>query len=361
MLASLPAPSTALMRRSSIPRWQARDMVLTTEHPTAGTAAHGRVTDQALRLHDNRPAPAADARGAHRRSAPASSGTRPTTSRRCARRASSGERRRPWTPAHWRLRCTHRMTWRMSDLAAELRAAMAGDVRDDAYTRHLFSTRREHVQHRAARGRVPARCGRCRCSCRRLRAAPSPDAAARRGHQPGRSDGGAGGDHRHLASHGRDRRAGPGARTARVQPGVVQDDLNRAARDARAALRPGYVDEQPGDDRRDDRQQLGRQRLGGVRHDHRSRRGARGGAERRQHGHIRAGRRRRGDAQGCSRHASRVGSTHACRRSSRSIAPRSRRGFRSTGAVPAAIDSTASPATRRSTWPASWSGPRERW
>ena len=28
----------------------------------------------------------------------------------------------------------------MSDLATALRTAMAGDVRDDAYTRHLFST-----------------------------------------------------------------------------------------------------------------------------------------------------------------------------------------------------------------------------
>ena len=60
------------------PQVAARDMVLTHRASDRRHPAHGRVADQAFRVHDHRPASAADARGAHRRSAPASSGTRPT-------------------------------------------------------------------------------------------------------------------------------------------------------------------------------------------------------------------------------------------------------------------------------------------
>ena len=45
-------------------------------------------------------------------------------------------------------------------------------------------------------------------------------------------------------------------RRVRVEPGVVQEDLNRRRAAARARLRAGHLDRQPGHARRHDRQQL---------------------------------------------------------------------------------------------------------
>ena len=53
-------------------------------------------------------------------------------------------------------------------------------------------------------------------------------ARPRRGDEPGRPDGRPRAGARPVAAHGLDRRDRSRARTARVQPGVVQDDLNRA-------------------------------------------------------------------------------------------------------------------------------------
>ena len=60
-----------------------------------------------------------------------------------------------------------------------------------------------------------------------------------------------------LAPHERDRRRSR-SRRVRVEPGVVQEDLNRAAKRFGLGLRAGHVDVEPGDARRHDRQQLER-------------------------------------------------------------------------------------------------------
>ena len=61
----------------------------------------------------------------------------------------------------------------------------------------------------------------------------------------------------------------PAERWARVEPGCVLDDLNRALQAARPPVRPGYLDLQPGDDRRHGRQQLVGDALGLLRQDDR--------------------------------------------------------------------------------------------
>ena len=67
----------------------------------------------------------------------------------------------------------------------------------------------------------------------------------------------------------------PGARTARVQPGVVLDDLRARGRGARPDLRPRPGDARPVHARRDDRQQLLRRALAVMRgQDRRQRRRA---------------------------------------------------------------------------------------
>ena len=76
---------------------------------------------------------------------------------------------------------------------------------------------------------------------------------------------------RHLNRVARDR---PGGRTARVEPGVILDDLQRRGRAARPALRPGPVHPRPLHDRRDDRQQRLRLARAGLRPDRRQRRRA---------------------------------------------------------------------------------------
>ena len=97
------------------------------------------------------------------------------------------------------------------------------------------------------------------------------------------------------------------ARRVRVEPGVVQERLNRAVQPLRARLRAGHLDVEPGDARRHDRQQLLGQRVDRLRHDDRSRPRAGGRARRRLARHVLGGlgaaqrlraadpRRRRGD------------------------------------------------------------------
>ena len=60
-------------------------------------------------------------------------------------------------------------------------------------------------------------------------------------------------------------------RWARVEPGVVLDELNAQLQAARPALRARHLDRQPRDRRRHDRQQLERRALGPLRQDHRPR------------------------------------------------------------------------------------------
>ena len=67
-------------------------------------------------------------------------------------------------------------------------------------------------------------------------------------------------------------------RWARVEPGIVLDDLNAALAQTSAAVRAGYFERQPRDRRRHDRQQLGRRAVGRLRQDDRPRPGAAGAA-----------------------------------------------------------------------------------
>ena len=67
-------------------------------------------------------------------------------------------------------------------------------------------------------------------------------------------------------------------RWARVEPGVVLDELNAALQAARPALRARRLDGQPRHRRRHDGQQLERRALGALRQDHRSRARAAGRA-----------------------------------------------------------------------------------
>ncbi len=133
----------------------------------------------------------------------------------------------------------------------------------------------------------------------------------------------------------------PEARTARVEVGVVQDELNRRGRPVRADVRAGHLDQQPGDHRRHVRQQLRRQRLGALRHDDRPRARGRRRAVRRLARPLRAGGRGRAAPPRRARTPSRAGSTGGSRRSSRRTGRPSRPGSRRSGAGPAATGSTA--------------------
>lgn len=73
----------------------------------------------------------------------------------------------------------------------------------------------------------------------------------------------------------------PDERWVRVQPGVVVDDLNASLRPAQLAIRPRSGQQRPLDRRRDGRQQRHRQPLPALWHDGGSRSGDGGGAGRR--------------------------------------------------------------------------------
>jgi FAD/FMN-containing dehydrogenase/Fe-S oxidoreductase len=117
----------------------------------------------------------------------------------------------------------------MSDLAAALRTAMAGEVRDDAYTRHIFSTDASMysieplaVVFPRDADDIAAAVG--VCAERGVPMLPRGAGTSLAGQTVGRAvviD-----TSRHMDAIVE---LDPDARTARVQPGVVQDDLNRAA------------------------------------------------------------------------------------------------------------------------------------
>jgi FAD/FMN-containing dehydrogenase/Fe-S oxidoreductase len=117
----------------------------------------------------------------------------------------------------------------MSDLAAALRTAMAGDVRDDAYTRHLFSTDAsmysiEPLAVVFPRDAADVAAAVAVCVEQGVPVLPRGAGTSLAGQTVGRAviiD-----TSRHMDVIVE---LNPEERTARVQPGVVQDDLNRAA------------------------------------------------------------------------------------------------------------------------------------
>ena len=155
----------------------------------------------------------------------------------------------------------------VGEIGAVLASRLEGEVRADAYTRHLFSADASMYAIEPRRGRLPARRRRRRRGDRARRARLGVPVLARgagtslAGQAVGRGivlD-----TSRHMdAIVALDRRA----RRARVQPGVVQDDLNRAAAPHGLAFGAGHLDVEPGDARRHDRQQLVRQPLDRLRH-----------------------------------------------------------------------------------------------
>ena len=133
--------------------------------------------------------------------------------------------------------------------------------------------RRQHLPDRTARRRHPQK----RRGHRRHRADRGGDAqvpiiGARRRHQPVRPV-----DrprHRRSIAASISTRSSTSIRpraSCRVQPGVVLDQLNRAAGRARSAVRARRRHRQPGQPRRHDRQQLRRRALHRLRQNHRSR------------------------------------------------------------------------------------------
>ena len=99
------------------------------------------------------------------------------------------------------------------------------------------------------------------------------------------------------------------AMTVRVEPGVVLDQLNAHLKPLGLMFGPGRLDQRPGHDRRDDRQQLGRRPVAPLRQDRRSRPRRRRRAGRRHDGHPRPGRRRRA-RRASARAADSVGAVH---------------------------------------------------
>ncbi|HEY8755157.1 MAG TPA: FAD-binding and (Fe-S)-binding domain-containing protein, partial [Candidatus Dormibacteraeota bacterium] len=117
----------------------------------------------------------------------------------------------------------------MSELAAALRTAMAGEVREDAYTRHLFSTDAsmysiEPLAVVFPRDAADVAAAVAVCAEHSVPMLPRGAGTSLAGQTVGRAvviD-----TSRHMDAI---LELDPEAATARVQPGVVQDDLNRAA------------------------------------------------------------------------------------------------------------------------------------
>ena len=164
-----------------------------------------------------------------------------------------------------------------------LRRELRGDVRADAYTRHLFATDASMYAREPLARRVPARRRRRRRRDRGRRRAstcPSSRAAPARAWPARRSAAGALvlDTSRHMDAIGElDTDGAARARRPRRRAGGPQP--RRAP--PRARLRPRHLDLEPGHDRRDDRQQLVGQPLDRLRHDDRPRARARGRARRR--------------------------------------------------------------------------------
>jgi FAD/FMN-containing dehydrogenase/Fe-S oxidoreductase len=117
----------------------------------------------------------------------------------------------------------------MSELAAALRSAMAGDVRDDIYTRHLFSTDAsmysiEPLAVVFPRDAADVAAAVAVCAEQQVPVLPRGAGTSLAGQTVGRAV---------VIDTSRHMDAivdiDPVASTARVQPGVVQDDLNAAA------------------------------------------------------------------------------------------------------------------------------------
>ncbi len=117
----------------------------------------------------------------------------------------------------------------MSDLTAALQTAMAGEVRDDTYTRHLFSTDASMYSIQPIAVAFPRDADDIVaavsvCVAQGVPVLPRGAGTSLAGQTVGRAviiD-----TSRHMDGI---LELNPEARTARVQPGVVQDDLNRAA------------------------------------------------------------------------------------------------------------------------------------
>ncbi len=145
----------------------------------------------------------------------------------------------------------------MEELATALERELAGEVRADAYTRHLFAADASmfaveplavafprDADDVAAAVTIAARLG--------VPVVPRGGGTS----LAGQTAGGRGlvlDTSRHMNVIDE---IDADARRVRVQPGVVQEDLNRAAHALRARLRAGHLDVEPGHARRHDRQQL---------------------------------------------------------------------------------------------------------
>ncbi len=179
------------------------------------------------------------------------------------------------------------------ELSAALRRELRGDVRDDAYTRHLYAADASMYAVEPLLVAFP-RGAEDIAAAIALAARFDVPVVSRGGGTSlsGQTAGGRGivlDTSRYLNEI---RELDPEARRVRVGPGVVQEDLNRAARAPRARLRPGHLDVQPGHDRRHDRQQLVGLAVDRARHDDRPRARAGRRARRRLARHVRPGPRR---------------------------------------------------------------------
>ena len=142
-------------------------------------------------------------------------------------------------------------------LERDLAAAVDGEVRFDAGTRGAYSTDASNFRQVPIGVVVPRTVEAAVAAVAVCREHGVAGAVPRRRHQPGRAV------HQHggRASTGRSTATAcststPSARTCVVEPGIVLDVLNDAARAARPALRPGARHAHELHARRDDRQQL---------------------------------------------------------------------------------------------------------
>ena len=153
-----------------------------------------------------------------------------------------------------------------SDLASDLRSAVQGEVRFDAGSRALYATdalqlppgadRRRHSPRRATMSSQTI------AVCRAHRRA---DSVARRRHQPRRAMLQRRGRHGHVEVHATAcSRSTRSARLARVEPGVVLDDLRTRPRAHGLTFGPDPATHTPLHARRHARQQLLRRPLGDV-------------------------------------------------------------------------------------------------
>ncbi len=170
-----------------------------------------------------------------------------------------------------------------SALEGELRKQLEGEVRFDAISRALYSTDASVYKIRPLGVVIPKTredivrmveiCGRFRCPIT-MRGGGTSQAgqAIGEGIQVDTSK-----------YYNRLLEVNAEERWARVEPGIVLDELNAQTGSAGAALRAGYFHRQPRDHRRHDGQQFLRRAQRALRQDHRSRAGADGAAFRRQH------------------------------------------------------------------------------